>query len=354
MKIGVITFFNYCNFGAALQCYGLSEALKKQGHEVEYIDYTCPFIGHPFRLSNIRKRGLFGYIYQVAGNIFYFPRRKKFAEFRKRIPHTAPVTPKNLSEYADCYDRYITGSDQVWNVKLTDFDPAYFLDFVKDNKKKTSYAASFGGKEIRNDRRNLYRHYLSGFDRISVRESYGAEIVKKLTGKEAEVTLDPTLLLEREDWEKVTAPAKRKKPYILVYQLGFSGDVIQTAKRIKKETGLSVIYVPFPLGGFVPGKYTLSLGPSEWLALFRDASYVVTDSYHGIIFSLVFEKKFLVVADGQHRNQRVISLLERLGIRNRVVGENMAPMDQEIDYKKVKAILEKDRQASLEWIQENI
>nr|WP_177296153.1 polysaccharide pyruvyl transferase family protein [uncultured Blautia sp.] len=354
MKIGVITFFNYCNFGAALQCYGLSETLKKEGHEVEYIDYTCPFIGHPFRLSNIRKRGLFGYIYTVAGNIFYYPRRKKFAKFREKIAHTAPVTPGNISEYEDCYDRYITGSDQIWNVKLTDFDGTYFLDFVKDNAKKTSYAASFGGNNIRRDRTNMYRHFLKQFDRISVRESYGADLVKELTGREAEVTLDPTLLLERQEWEKVASPAKRKKPYILVYQLGFSGELIQTVKRVKKETGLPVVYVPFPLGGFVAGKYTLSLGPAEWLALFRDASYVVTDSYHGIIFSLIFERKFLVIADGQHRNQRVISLLERLGIRNRVVGENMADMKEDIDYRKVKAILEEDRQDSLKWIRENI
>lgn len=355
MKICVVTFFNYCNFGAALQCYALSEILKREGHEVEYLDYTCPYIGNPFKISNIRKKGIIGYLYSVAGNIFYIPRHKKFALFREKIAHTAPVSPKNIKDYAEGYDKYITGSDQVWNVKLTDFDKTYFLDFVKDNSKKISYAASFGGKNIKEDRKNDYAKLFREFEAISVRESYGKDIVKKLSGKEATVTIDPTLLLKKDDWKKVSAQERvENKPYILVYQLGFSKDVIGTVRRVKKEKKMKVIYIPFPLGGVIKAKCKLSLGPAEWLALFRDAEYIVTDSYHGVVFSLLFEKKFLVVADGQHKNQRVISLLHRLGLEDRIVGKKMNSISADIDYEDVRKNMQVDREQSIQWLRKNL
>jgi len=354
-KIGVITFFNYCNFGAVLQCYGLSTVLHRLGCDVEYIDYTCPFIGNPFGLKSIQRRGLIGYMYTIAGFLFYIPRHGLFRKFRTLIPHSNPVSPKNVADYADCYDKYIAGSDQIWNTRLTDFDKTYFLDFVKDPLKKISYAASFGGANINDGQHQEIAKLLSDFKAISVREVYGQEIVKELTGKHAVITSDPTLLPRRDDWESIAASKPRSmKPYILVYQLGFSGKVIQATRTLKHEKSMRVEYVPFPLGVPVLGRYHLHLGPREWIALFRDAEYVVTDSFHGVVFSLLFEKKFIVVAAGQHKNQRVISLLARFGLLNRVYDDDMPNMDDEIDYECVNKILEKDRQMSIEWLRQNV
>ena len=354
MKIGIITFFNYCNFGAALQCAGLAQVLKDLGHEPEYIDYTCPFIANPFGLNSLKKRGPVGYVYTSAGHVFYLPRHGLFRKFRESIPHTAPVGPDSIADYADCYDAYITGSDQVWNTKLTDFDKHFFLDFVRDPNKKLSYSASFGGASIDEKRADEYAELLRDFRAVSVREDYGAELVKRLTGKDAAVLLDPTLLLHREDWEKLAAPGKKKRPTLLVYQMGFSGAMVKTANAIAREKKVAVDYIPFPLGGVVPGKYQLRLGPREWLAQFRDADYIVTDSYHGIIFAILFEKQFLVVADGQHKNQRAISLLTRLGLTDRVVTGESHDIDRPIDYARVKAILEEDRQKSIDWLRRQL
>ncbi|MBO7674643.1 MAG: polysaccharide pyruvyl transferase family protein [Atopobiaceae bacterium] len=353
-SVGVITFFNYCNYGAALQCYGLYETLRRMGHKVEYIDYTCPFIGNPFGLDSLRKRGLIRYVYTVAGNLFYRPRRRLFKTFRELIPHTEGIGPSDLPSYANNYDRYITGSDQVWNVKLTDFDKSYFLDFVAESKKKLSYAASFGGDNIDETRRDEYATLLGDFEAMSVREDYGKRIVQELVAREPAITLDPTLLLRHEDWNALASDPVDKKPYIFVYQMGFSNTLIRAARKLKKKTGLKLHYVPFPLGVPVAGRYHLRLGPKEWLALIRDARYIVTDSYHGVVFALLFEKKFAVVAGGQHKNKRVISLLTRLGLQDRIIDDELIDIDANIDYEHVKELLEADRQDSIAWLKNNV
>lgn len=351
IRIGVITFFNYCNFGAALQSYALCKVLQSQGNEVEYLDYTCSFIDNPLTLNSIKKRGLWGFIYTVAGKISYAPRQRLFREFRKQIPHTGSISRKNIHDYSDSYDLYISGSDQMWNTGLTDFDKTYFLDFVTDSKKKYSYSVSFGGKKIAKHNVPEVSRLISDFEKISVREEYGRRLVKKLTGKTATVLPDPTMLLTKEEWEKIAAPEKSKKEYILVYQMGFSKSLIQTVNVLKKKTGLPVYYIPFPLGGWVSGKYHLRMGPAEWLAAFRDASYIVTDSFHGAAFSVLFEKRFSVIVDGQHKNERAVNLLTHLGLLDRIVENGNLPDDSSIpDYAKIKEIIKKDKEEAENWL----
>lgn len=355
MKIGVITFFNYNNYGAALQCYGLYKTLEKMGHEVEYLDYTCPYIGNPFKLKHLKDKGLFGYIYSTVGYICYLPRKKKFAEFRKQIPHTRSLNHNNITDVGDDYDKYITGSDQVWSAKLTDFDGTYFLDFVSDDKKKYSYSASFGENIVKEENRKKYETLLGGFNSISVREDYGQKLVKEFTGKSSEIAVDPTLLLSERDWTAASAKRKVKGKYILVYQLGFSKQLIQAVKEVAKLSELQVIYIPFPLGGALKCKISLSIGPAEWLSLFKNAEYIITDSYHGIIFSIIFKRLFLAVVDGQHKNKRAISLLEKLQLKERIAKDGQfANIQNEIDYEVVMRILEKDIESSKQWLLEHI
>ena len=355
MKIGVITFFNYSNFGAALQCYGLYKTLNEMGHEVEYLDYTCPYIGNPFRPVHLKNKGLFGYIYSTVGYICYLPRRKKFKKFREMIPHTEPLNEKTIGNNGEKYDKYIAGSDQVWSAKLTNYDGAYFLDFVKDNSKKYSYSASFGGSNIDETKAEWYKKLLGDFQSISVRENYGQELVERLSGKTSDIVLDPTLLLSEDEWLKVCDKKRVKGRYILVYQLGFSKQLIQAVKEVAKLTGLQVIYIPFPLGGLVKSKLSISIGPSEWLALFKNADYVITDSYHGIIFSIIFKRLFLGIVDGQHKNQRAISLLDMLGLQDRIAQDGkFADIKKKIDYSAVAPILEAEIARSKEWLRTNI
>jgi hypothetical protein len=355
MKIGILTFFNYNNYGASLQCYGLYKILKKMGHDVEYLDYTCPYIGNPFKLDHLKKKGLFGYIYSTVGYICYLPRRKKFQKFRELIPHTKPLNIHNIAEMGSDYDKYITGSDQVWSVKLTDFDTTYFLDFVKDDSRKYSYAASFGENAVKEANRSRYKELLEKFQKISVREDYGQKLTQEIAGQNSEITVDPTLLLNAEEWQKVCSKKRVKGKYLLVYQLGFSKQLIHAVKSVAKQTGLQVIYIPFPLGGVVKSKFSISIGPAEWLSLFKNAEYIITDSYHGVIFSIIFRKLFLAVVDGQHKNQRAISLLQKLHLEERIAqDDNFGDIVKKIDYEKVESILNVDIEASKTWLRENI
>ena len=229
-RVGVITFHNYDNYGAILQSYALQKKLQEIGTQPEIIDYRCDYISNPFRLVNLKKKGLFNYIYGTIGHICYIPRRFKCNRFRRHMRYSQPVTQGKMQPVAGKYDIYIAGSDQIWDYKLTNFDTTYFLDFVKEGKKKCSYAASIGENLPPEEYQQKYKELLSDFDEILVREDYGADIVENLTEKRPEVVCDPTLLLTAEEWDKLLVEPKYKEKYILVYQLGINKEIVDFAR----------------------------------------------------------------------------------------------------------------------------
>ena len=168
-RVGVITFHDYDNYGAILQSYALQRKLKEMGTYPEIIDYRCDYISNPFRLVNLKKKGLFNYIYGAIGHICYIPRRRQCNLFRKHMRYSQPVSRGNMGAVAGKYDIYIAGSDQIWDYQLTIFDTTYFLDFVKKGKKKCSYAASIGEHEPPEQYRKKYSSLLKDFDQILVR-----------------------------------------------------------------------------------------------------------------------------------------------------------------------------------------
>ncbi len=350
-KVGVITFHNYDNYGAILQSYALQEKLKEMGHDSEIMDYRCEYIGHPYRLRNLKNKGIFNYIYGVVGHICYLPRRRKCNKFRKNMTYSAKATRKDMSAVQDKYDIYISGSDQVWDHKLTNFDKSYFLDFVGEDKKLCSYEASIGENLPPEELREEYTVLLNRFDDIIVREDYGADVVEQLTGKRPAVAVDPTLLLTREEWNEILVEPNRKDKYILVYQLGINKEIVDFVRRLKKKTGLKVVYIPFPLVGAMSCSMKVALGPSEWIGLFKNAEYVVTDSFHGAVFSLLFNRKFFAMVDGHHTNKRVKQLLNRIQLTERtmetVTEEHLL---DDIDFTYANEQLEIMRQESLELL----
>lgn len=347
-KVGVITFHNYDNYGAILQSYALQICLKRLGADAEIINYNCSYISNPFQLKRIKNKGIFNYIYGAIGYICYLPRRRKCNVFRRCMNYSEPVDSKSIQKMDGRYDIYIAGSDQVWDWHLTDFDRSYFLDFVSKGK-KCSYAASIGEHLPAKELQSEYTQLLNRFDHILMRESYGADVVAQLTGKKPECACDPTLLFTREEWESVMAPSKNRPPYILVYQLGVNPSFVDFVKRLKKKTGLPVIYIPFPLIGVLKCRLQIALGPSEWLRLFRDAQYVVTDSFHGAVFSILFNKTFFVRVDGHHVNRRVQELLNRLHLESRIIRDDLNDdvLTTGIDYTFANHELQNIRQDSL-------
>ena len=336
-RVGVITFHNYDNYGAILQSYALQKKLRQIGSQPHIIDYRCHYISNPFRLVNLKKKGLFNYIYGAIGHICYIPRRFKCNKFRKHMRYSQPVTQGKMQPVAGKYDIYIAGSDQIWDYKLTNFDTTYFLDFVKEGKKKCSYAASIGENLPPEEYQKKYKELLSDFE------------------KRPEVVCDPTLLLTAEEWDKLLVEPKYKDKYILVYQLGINKEIVDFARRLHDKTGYRIVYIPFPLVGLLKCACRIAIGPAEWMGLFKNAEYVISDSFHGVVFSLIFNRKFFAKVNGHHMNRRVQQLLNMVNLTGRTMDDvSYEKLTEEIDFTYANEQFARFRDHSMEQLRQMV
>ena len=183
----------------------------------------------------------------------------------------------------------------------------------------------------------------------------GNIFLQSSTGKRPSCVCDPTLLLTPEEWQKLLVEPKKKTPYILVYQLGINSEIVSFVRRLKKVTGCRVVYVPFPLVGLLRCSCQLTVGPAEWMGLFQNAEYVVSDSFHGIVFSLLFNRKFFAKVDGHHKNRRVEQLLEQVKLSHRTMGAlDDEQLTEEIDFTYANEQLAKMRETSLSALKKMI
>ena len=213
------------------------------------------------------------------------------------------------------YDAVIAGSDQIWNPDLTQKDMAYLLDFVPEDTVKISYAASFGTDRLDEKRAALYKKYLDSFDKLSVREQQGAYIIRKLCGKAAEHTADPTFLLQKEDWERfMTAPPYQD--YILLYMIKYSDRLFRTAQELAGKTGKQLVFISDSMKRKKGVRYVRYAAPEEWTGLLYHAACVVTNPFHGTAFSIHFNKRMIVELANQEvgKNARITGLLDKLAI----------------------------------------
>ena len=354
MKIGILTYFFASNYGAALQAWALAQLLREAGAQAELINYRCPALARPYALDQIAAKGAGGYLLGVAGHLARLPRRGKFSSFVETMPLSPSVTRRELPQLGREYDAFLTGSDQVWNCQVNGGDPTYLLDFVPPGVARLSFSASFGFSHLPPGQEEFYRRHLQKFENLSVREESGAKIIGQLLGRRAQVTLDPTLLLPGEAWEALAAgePADRA-PYILVYQLGFSSAMLDFARQLREKTGYPIQVVSLPLGRPLRARWRMDAGPAQWLRLIRDAEFVVTDSFHGTVFSILFHKRFFTETGGsiQKTSGRIGHLLSTLGLEGRILSPGqLDSFSREIDYSGVERRLEREREASLRYL----
>ena len=317
-KIGIITFHFVNNFGGALQAYALQKVVSDECDAQTYIiDYRNWFI----RLTDrIRLLPISTNIKEIASGFFTmgqrYGRRKKFGMF---IIDNCNRTEKfsssgQLKKKTPDMDMFICGSDQIWNPIITmGVTPAYFLDFVDESKKRIAYAPSFGTDGVAPKYQNKISRYVNKLDCLSVREMSGQSFLKEATGREAERLIDPTFLLDKEEWAKM-GKNDRKYKYILLYIMQRDKEVYEYAKKIKEEMGLPIVEIS--RYGFQPGfvdEVLVDVGPAEFLGLFRDAAYVCTNSYHGLAYSIIFEKEFCLIPCKRF-TARINNLLDLLKI----------------------------------------
>lgn len=320
VKLGIITFHDTLNYGASLQCYALQKKLNAMGIQTEVINYQCPKFVKEYSPFFVSQKNLRKFLYMLVAIKMNLAKQRKKVLFQKQyLPLSKKYTKNTITQANDEYDAFITGSDQVWNWKLTDFDTTYFLDFVKPPKKKFSYAASFGLSKIDDDKKSIYQSLLADYDQMSVRERKGAEIVQELISKTADVVADPVLLLEKAQWEEI-ATVPNIDDYILLYSIN---DTIAPdyAKQLAKKTGKRLVYLSAPIKCRINCKKVRDIGPLEFLGWFKNASYIVTDSFHGTVYSVLFEKQFVSLQDrrpGNH-NSRIVNFLEEVGLTDRII-----------------------------------
>ena len=349
-EAGIVTFHRAVNYGALLQTYALQAAVEKLGHTCEVIDYHSHgidrnyFKKHPWNCRGLK---------DVARYLLYWRNNnKKYDKFRsfasRRLNLSAPCqSHEDLTRISSRYKHLICGSDQVWNYTHSDFDSAYFLAFEKNQQKKNAYAASFGFSEVPEEVRPEYETLLKSFNRVYIREKQGVEIFNRLTGRNAETALDPTLLLSRSEWNDIAEESK-EEGHIFIYSYGLPPAVRSLAEKLSRKTGSRIIYTPASYShGKVPLNYSLKIGsPEEFLGSFKEARYVLTNSYHGTIFSIIYNKPFFV--EGFNYNSRISNLLALFELSDRLILDGEEPeIEKATDYSRVNSILENEKKKSL-------
>lgn len=325
MKIGILTFCNAFNLGGALQAFSLQKALEETSQAAELIDYRCQAIENMHKLRPVfhGKISLKSRVYNIIHNIAFFPRRVRYKKFQRTAKRSRKYTRENIKEANGLYDMFITGSDQVFNLKLTGDDSTYYLDFV-DKGIKASYAASLG--IYLPDQKERYQQYLESFDYLSVRENSTAEIFEKELGIEAAVMPDPVFLHTSEEWTKLVGVSKANKhKYVLVYSLIENEELYAIANKVAKEKNLKVFAITKvlrPMGR--ADKYLRNTGPKEFIELVANADYVVTNSFHGTAFSIIFEKQFTTLMPPV-APERICDLLQVTELSERIYnGESIS------------------------------
>lgn len=325
MKVGVVTFHRAYNYGACLQAWALQKALKNMGVTPYLINYHLPSMDRlydPIRKKNPILKGL-KTIKVYFTKPYHLRRRRVYRAF----------FAKNYNLYGDYisadkmkdlpFDACITGSDQVFNTSHTDgVNPAFFLSFVKAPTKKIAYAASLGNNDFVDNEKEQISRELNTFDAISVREPGAKKAVMELTDKEVYVTPDPTLLLTRNDYEELKKPCKLKGTkdghYILVYMMERNEELIKLANRISAETGLPIAQRSYEKIFDNETELLYEHGPDEFLSIVENADYVLTNSFHGTVFSLIYEKPFLSMLHSE-TGLRVTDLLKEVGLDNHIL-----------------------------------
>ena len=363
MKAGIITFHRALNYGALLQAFALQRVLKLLDIESEIIDYRNALIEKMYKFKSLNERK------GVNEKIKYFIQKKdelrlrdKFEQFRNnqlRITKKAYYNREDLKEISDSYDFYITGSDQVWNYNAHAFDKNYFLDFTVDLRKRMSYAASFGVSTIPEQYRPEYMTLLNNIPFRSVREEDGQKLVKNTFGLDSKVVLDPTLLLTKMQWTEIATADEVREKYILVYCFELTDTLRKLAEELSHETGLTVYYFGKIYRNPLKAKCVniLDADPFDFVRLFINAQYIITNSFHGTAFSINLNKPFFIelLVESSSVNSRLENIIQLTGLESRLIRSDYSIkgyLYDKIDWDRVNRKLDEKRFDSIAFLKE--
>lgn len=349
-KVGILTFHDVRNYGASLQAYALQKKLQEIFLDVEIINYHNAEIQKRLKLWNFQKTNIKTFLHTVFGAVFYINKKHAFDTFNRAVFRLSPKFSKeDLQRKTTAYNILVTGSDQVWCARLTNHDPSYFLDFAKENQIKIAYAPSFGDDPITD---LSLTKYLNQFDLLTVREEIASEALKKNLAKDYTVVCDPTLLLEAEEWDSIASKRFCREPYVFLFMIHESKALMEQAERFSREKGLRLISnKSFP--------FFQHLSPMDFLSWVKYADYVFTNSFHGTVFSLIFQKQFVChcFSNTGKKKLRLLQLLDMVKLSHRTIDNPDFKIEEHIPWEEIQAILSEYAEYSwgtvLHWFEKN-
>ncbi len=339
-KIGISTVYTGYNYGSALQAYATQRILVSMGYEAELFKLSGSIL--PGR--DIRIKKLFTIVFRALTHSGGIKNLKNYGDsIAKKLPEQSiahfneffekELQPEAISygalkkkAHSNAYDAFLCGSDQVWNSAVFYVDPFYYLRFAP-LEKRIAFAPSFGRNYVPDYNKKRITKFISEIDHISVRESSGADIIKELTGKDAEVLVDPTLVLSAEEWTQLLALKENTdEKYLLAYFLDKpSKHTVEKIGKISREYGLKIISLPYVFEGTELGEPEIA-GPREFVEYIKNAKFVCTDSFHGTAFSLNFNIPFYVFernyGNAGKQSTRIESILKMTAQSERYEPEN--------------------------------
>lgn len=330
------------NYGGCLQAVALQKIMK-QYDDVETINYD-EYLNSGNTIKNTVK------------NIVYYRRNKKFDKFKQQ---NLILTKEKNNLIDDLKSKYIVGSDQVWNPTALSYKirKKFFLSFVSDKKRKFSYAASIGEDTIDNEENeeNIVK-LLQDFNKISVRESSSAKMLNEKYNLNVVSVLDPTMVVEKKFWDTFIEKKYKDKDYILLYTLGMDKKCIKTIDEFSKINQKKIIEIFYKKRFKNTKKVENNFGPQDFINAIANSEIVITNSFHGMVFSIIYHKEFYVITRNK-MNSRIYDLLEKVKLTDRIVKEEkinelLNKKYDKINYNEVEAILNKEKDKSLKFIQE--
>ena len=361
--IGILTYHTGYNYGASLQAYALQTVVSKMGYKCEIFNFEPTRFKASREMITLRPTRLKECI-KIVSRLPYWnslhSRQRMFDDYTNHVLRTSELyrTEGDVIAHAKDYECIICGSDQIWNLSQDDApaaNPIFFLNFPK-SQRRISYAASFGKwvKEAPNHE-DIFLPWLKKFDAVSVREKSGVDYLKSV-GVDCEICLDPTVLLDKDDYDSICAERQIEEKYILMFGWSTNQNLVDAAKQVSRELNLPVYnIVPPPRAMFKGIPRKLDVGPREFLSMVKHAEFVVTNSFHGTAFSTTYEKPYVSIVSGKP-DTRMASLLNQLGLSDHLVTKDKLDVQAMIntDFTAVREKKAALRQSSFDFLKRSL
>lgn len=355
-RIGIITFHkNIASYGAALQAYATFMFLKDNGYSPEMIDLRSHEkifyrrSKHHLTISKSRRMSC------IKGRIYYYFRNPvkilRFSNFNNKLKYTSPYYSVDLLfDSPPLFDVYCTGSDQTLNPRLTISPDAFLLGFTQG--KKIAYASSIGEVALEEDHKKFYKDLIPQYKHISVREENTKKILQNYyRASDIDITLDPTMLLPIEHYNKIAISPSIKEDYLLFFSLHPNNSNLNFAERIAKCNGLKLVSIGRKIKG-IDAIFVNSAGPKEWLGLIKNAKHIITDSFHGTVFSMLLNNNFISIVP-LHGDNRIGQILRLFNLEHHIKhiedGDVYTTKETYFDKSKFIKNLEKESKKSKDW-----